>query len=193
MDKNLFPHPQKITRQDREVLNGHPGRLLWFTGLSGSGKSTLAMELERQLYDRGVHTYTLDGDTVRFGLNKDLGFSPADRQENIRRVAEVARIMVDAGLVVITSLISPYKADREAARALFASGEFVEIYVRCSLEECEARDPKGLYKKARQGQIPEFTGISAPYEEPDHPELIIDTQHTPLPQCVAMILKALDL
>lgn len=172
---NIHWHQGEIKKKDREQLNNHKGVCLWFTGLSGSGKSTVALEAESQLFERGARTYVLDGDNVRHGLNKDLGFSPEDRTENIRRIGEVAKLFVDAGLVVMTAFISPYREDRNTVRSLMKDGEFVEVYVECDLEVCEQRDPKGLYKKARAGEIKEFTGIDAPYEEPENPELVINT------------------
>lgn len=172
---NIFWHPSNITKEDRERLNGHKGVCLWFTGLSGSGKSTLALTVQEMLFKRGVHTYVLDGDNIRHGLNKDLGFSAEDRAENIRRIGEVAKLFVDAGLVVMTAFISPYRKDRDRAREIMKPGEFIEIYVECDLETCEQRDPKGLYKKARAGEIPNFTGISDPYEPPERPEIVVNT------------------
>jgi adenylylsulfate kinase len=172
---NVHWHERNITKQDREKINNHRGACLWFTGLSGSGKSTIAIEVENILFDKGVKTYVLDGDNIRHGLNKDLGFSPEDREENIRRIGEVAHLFVDAGILVMTAFISPYKSDRQKVRKLMSDGEFIEIYVKCDLDVCEERDPKGLYKKARAGEIKEFTGISAPYEEPEKAELVIDT------------------
>lgn len=189
--KNIVWHHATIVKEDREQLFGHKGVVLWFTGLSGSGKSTLANEVEAQLFERGCHTYILDGDNIRHGLNKDLGFSPKDREENIRRIGEVAHLFAQAGVIVMTAFISPYKADRDMARKLGTEGEFIEIYCRCSLEECERRDTKGLYKKARAGQIPEFTGISAPYEAPDNPELIIDTDAEALAESAAKVIACL--
>ena len=173
--KNIHRYEHTITPVLRQALKGHKGLVIWLTGLSGSGKSTVANHLERLLHAQGVHTYLLDGDNVRHGLNSDLGFTPADRIENIRRIAEVARLMVDAGLVVITAFISPYQADRQRARDLFQDHQFVEVYVNTSLEEAERRDPKGLYKKARAGDIPNFTGIGSPYEAPKHPEVSLET------------------
>ena len=158
-----------VTRPQREQLNGHPGKVIWFTGLSGSGKSTLANALEVELHSRGIHTYLLDGDNVRMGLSKDLGFSDADRVENIRRIGEVARLMMDAGLVVITAFISPFRAEREMARSVIGPDQFLEVYVNTPLDVCEQRDVKGLYKKARAGLIPRMTGITSPYEAPDKP------------------------
>ncbi len=180
-----------VTREERVARNGHRGAILWFTGLSSSGKSTLARMVEKELFDRGCLTYILDGDNVRHGLNRDLGFSPEDREENIRRIGEVAKLMLDAGLIVLTAFISPYRADRDRNRALVASGEFVEIFCRCAIAECERRDPKGLYKKARAGLIPEFTGVSAPYEEPLAAELVLETdRHTPQ-ECAQAIVDYL--
>ncbi len=173
--KNIFWHEGDIKKADRERLMGHKGVCLWFTGLSGSGKSTIAHEVENILYERGVHTYVLDGDNIRHGLNRDLGFSPEDRTENIRRIGEVAKLFVDAGLVVMTAFISPYRKDRNQVREIMNPGDFVEVYVEADLETCEERDPKGLYKKARAGEIKEFTGISAPYEAPENPELVVNT------------------
>jgi len=173
--KNITWHEAIITREDRERLNGHKAVVIWFTGLSGSGKSTLAQAVEKALFDMGCRTFVLDGDNIRHGLNKDLGFSPEDREENIRRIGEVANLFVDAGVFAMTAFISPYRADRDKARALAPEGRFFEIFLTCPLEVCEERDPKGLYKKARAGEIKEFTGISAPYEAPESPELVIDT------------------
>lgn len=171
---NLFPQSFDITRKDREALKAQQGKVVWFTGLSGSGKSTLANALEYALHRAGKHTYILDGDNIRHGLNKDLGFSDADRVENIRRIAEVARLMADAGLIVITAFISPFTKEREMARGLIGNEHFVEVYVSTPLAVCEQRDPKGLYKKARRGELPNMTGISSPYEAPEHPEFIAD-------------------
>jgi len=172
---NIHWHEGQIKKEDRERLNSHKGVCLWFTGLSGSGKSTIALEVESALFEMGARTYVLDGDNIRHGLNKDLGFSPEDREENIRRIGEVAKLFVDAGSIVMTAFISPYRGDRDKVRNLMNEGEFVEVYVECDLDVCEQRDPKGLYKKARAGEIKEFTGIDAPYEEPEHPELVINT------------------
>lgn len=172
---NIVWHDGNITKEDRERMNNQRGVCVWFTGLSGSGKSTIANEVQNILFERGSRTYVLDGDNIRHGLNKDLGFSPEDRTENIRRIGEVAKLFVDAGIIVMTAFISPYREDRNSVRRLMKEGEFIEVYVECDLEVCEQRDVKGLYKKARQGIIPEFTGISAPYEAPEKPELIINT------------------
>jgi adenylylsulfate kinase len=173
--QNIVWHEGMVTKADREAICGHRACTVWMTGLSGSGKSTLAVALEKALWDRGAHAFVLDGDNVRHGLNKDLGFSPEDRNENIRRIGEVAKLFTDAGVINITAFISPYRADRDQARAIMAKGDFIEVYLECPLDVCEERDPKGLYKKARAGQIPEFTGISAPYESPLEPEITIHT------------------
>jgi adenylylsulfate kinase len=189
---NITWHAGQVGRKEREALLGQRGATIWLTGLSGSGKSTIAVAAEKALLERGQLAYVLDGDNVRHGLNKNLGFSPADRSENIRRIAEVAKLFTDCGLLVLTSFISPYRSDRDAARALFASGDFVEVHVDASLDTCEARDPKGLYKKARAGEIPEFTGISAPYEPPERPELVLDTAALPVEGSVARLLRYLE-
>ena len=190
--ENIHWHAGEITRADRERTNGHKGATLWFTGLSGSGKSTVARRLEERLFERGVRVYVLDGDNIRFGLNKDLGFSPADRTENIRRIGEVAKLFTDAGSLVLTAFISPYRADRDQVRAIMADGDFVEVHVDAALDVCEQRDPKGLYKKARAGQIPEFTGISAPYEAPEKPELVVRTDTQTLDESVDVVLEFLE-
>jgi len=188
---NIVWQPTKVSKEDRRRLNGHGSCVLWFTGLSGSGKSTLATEVEKELFQRGVRTYVLDGDNIRHGLNRDLGFGKDDRKENIRRIGEVAKLFVDAGIVTLTAFISPYREDRDMVRALFEPGEFIEIYVKCSLEECERRDPKGLYQKARRGEIRDFTGISAPYEEPVRPELVVETDRETVENSVQKILSHL--
>lgn len=187
---NITWHEADITKEDRERLNGHKAVVIWFTGLSGCGKSTLAHAVENTLFERGCRTIVLDGDNIRHGLNKNLGFSPEDREENIRRLGEVAKLFTDAGVIAITAFISPYRADRDKARAL-AGGAFLEVYVKCALEICEQRDPKGLYKKARAGEIPEFTGISAPYEEPLSPELVVDTGQESVEESVEKVLAVL--
>jgi bifunctional enzyme CysN/CysC len=166
--------------------------VLWFTGLSGAGKSTIANEVEKSLHAQGRHTYLLDGDNLRNGLNRDLGFTEADRVENIRRVAEVARLMQDAGLIVLVALISPFRQEREMARRLIGEEHFLEVYVNASLDVCEARDPKGLYQKARRGEIPNLTGVQAPYEPPVDPQLELRTDEAPLEECVARVLSLLD-
>ncbi len=173
--KNIYWHKGSITPLDRERLNGHKGVCLWYTGLSASGKSSIAMRVEEKLFEWGIRTFVLDGDNIRHGLNKNLGFSPEDRTENIRRIGEVSKLFVDAGVVVCTAFISPYRKDRDNVRKIMKDGEFIEIFIKAALETCEERDPKGLYKKALAGEIKEFTGISAPYEEPLNPELIINT------------------
>jgi bifunctional enzyme CysN/CysC len=186
--QNIHLQSLSITKELREKMNGHKGQVLWLTGLSGSGKSTIANALEKQLYAEGKKTYVLDGDNIRHGLNKDLGFADKDRVENIRRVAEVAKLMCDAGLIVITAFISPFRTEREMARSLFQSEEFKEIYISTPLNIAEQRDPKGLYKKARSGEIPNFTGINSPYEKPTKAELTIDTSKTSITQSVKKIL-----
>jgi bifunctional enzyme CysN/CysC len=189
--QNIHKHSHLVDKQARAKLNGHPSKVLWFTGLSGSGKSTVANAVEQALHAQGVRTYTLDGDNVRHGLNNDLGFTDADRVENIRRIAEVAKLMVDAGLVVITAFISPFRSERDMARAMFESDEFLEIYLDVPLSTAEERDPKGLYKKARRGEIPNFTGIDSPYEAPDSADLILDTSTSALDECVSQVLAKL--
>ena len=182
-----------ITQSERVLLNGHRPAVLWFTGLSGSGKSTLAAQVEQRLFnEKHAHTYLLDGDMLRTGLNKDLDFTPSGRSENIRRSAEVARLFFDAGLIVLTTFISPFRSDRDFARALLPPGSFIEIFVRCPLEVCEQRDPKGLYQRARAGLIPNFTGIDSPYEEPLHPELVVDTSLSTIAECALEILSYCD-
>ncbi|MCM3714913.1 adenylyl-sulfate kinase [Halalkalibacter oceani] len=187
----LVWHEAAVSKEERWEQTGHKSAILWFTGLSGAGKSTLANALEKKLFEQGTRSYVLDGDNIRHGLNKGLGFSEEDRKENIRRIGEVAKLFVDAGTIVCTAFISPFRDDRRQVRALVEEGEFIEIYVRCSLEECEARDPKGLYEKARAGEIPFFTGISSPYEEPEAPELIIDSDKKTVEQSVDEIVDYL--
>jgi bifunctional enzyme CysN/CysC len=191
--KNIFWTEGKITAGARAIRSGHRGAVIWLTGLSGAGKSTVAQALERDLFQRGMHTYVLDGDNIRHGLNSNLGFAPDDRVENIRRVSEVAKLMADAGTVVITAFISPYRMDRSRAReiALESNAEFIEVFVDAPLEVCEARDPKNLYKKARAGQIREFTGIDAPYEAPEDPEIVVHTDRQSVEESVATILEQL--
>ena len=188
--KNITWHDADITPELREKQNGHGTAVIWFTGLSGSGKSTLAHAVENELHALACRTYVLDGDNVRHGLNKNLGFSPEDRTENIRRIGEVAKLMTESGVIALTAFISPYKADRDEARAISAD-RFIEVYVKAALEVCEERDPKGLYKKARAGEIPEFTGISAPYEEPDKAEIVVDTGEQDLETCTKVVLDYL--
>jgi len=190
--RNIVWHEGNVTKADRERVSGHRGCTVWMTGLSGSGKSTLAVALEKALWDRGVRSFVLDGDNVRHGLNKDLGFSPEDRNENIRRIGEVAKLFTEAGVINATAFISPYRADRDQVRSLMADGDFIEVYIDCPIDVCEERDPKGLYKKARAGQIPEFTGISAPYEAPNTPELTLKTAELSEEQALQKLLEFLQ-
>ncbi len=190
--KNITWSHSKVSRDDRARLLGHGAATLWFTGLSGSGKSTIAIAVEQALVARKINAYVLDGDNVRHGLNSNLAFSPEDRTENIRRIGEVARLFNDAGVIVMTAFISPYRADRDRVRETLPEGEFVEVLVDCPLEECEKRDVKGLYQKARAGEIPEFTGISAPYEAPAAPELVLKTAESSLDECVEQVLACLE-
>jgi len=172
---NVTWHQHNVSLQERCRLNGHQGAVLWFTGLSGCGKSTVANAVDRILHDQGIRTFVLDGDNIRLGLNKNLSFSPEDRTENIRRIGEVAKLFCDSGTVLLTAFISPYKSDRDQVRAILPAGSFLEVYVKASLETCESRDPKGLYKKARNGEIKDFTGIDAPYEPPEPGEIVLDS------------------
>lgn len=181
-----------MASRHREAQNGHRGAILWFTGLSGAGKSTLAHEVEERLHRMGCRTFVLDGDNVRHGLCRDLGFSAEDRMENIRRIGEVAKLFMEAGVIVLTAFISPFRADRDKIRAMVKPGEFVEIYCQCPIEVCEQRDAKGLYKKARAGEIVQFTGISSPYEAPDKPELMVDTSRQSLDECVRQVVALLS-
>ena len=190
--KNITWHQAIITHKDREKLLNQKGCVLWFTGLSGSGKSTLAHEVENTLHERGHLTYVLDGDNIRHGLNQNLGFSPQDREENIRRIGEVSKLFADAGVIAMTAFISPYTADRDKVRALLTEGRFIEVFVDCPLEICEQRDTKGLYKKARTGEIKEFTGISAPYEAPAHPEIVVNTAQLSLPESAEQVIDYLE-
>ncbi|MET0067161.1 MAG: adenylyl-sulfate kinase [Candidatus Thiodiazotropha sp.] len=192
MDQNIVWHEATVSRERREKMNKHRAKLLWFTGLSGSGKSTLAHAVEEELYLRGCRTYVFDGDNVRHGLCRDLGFSVEDRTENIRRIAEMAKLFVDAGVIALTAFISPIREDRERARGLLPHGDFIEVFVDCPLDVCESRDVKGLYKKARAGVIPNFTGISSPYEAPGNPEITIKTDNREVDDCVAEIIQALE-
>ena len=189
--RNIYPTGHRISVEQRVLANGHKSGVLWFTGLSGSGKSTLAMALEQELFTRGWQAYVLDGDNVRDRLNRDLGFSPDDRSENIRRVAEVARLLADSGNIVITAFISPYQVDRERAREI-APGAFHEIYIKAGVQVCEDRDPKGLYAKARRGEISEFTGVDAPYEAPEQADLVIDTENKSVEECLEMLASYVD-
>lgn len=189
---NIVWHPTTVTKEDRQRRAGHKSCVLWFTGLSGAGKSTLANAVEQELHQRGLASYVLDGDNIRHGLNKGLGFGEEDRKENIRRIGEVAKLFVDAGVIVLTAFISPYRSDRELARSLVEAGEFIEVYVKCPLEECERRDVKGLYAKARRGEIGQLTGISAPYEEPLQPEIVIESSEQTIEESVAAVLAYLE-
>ncbi|MCU9614552.1 adenylyl-sulfate kinase [Caldibacillus lycopersici] len=190
-ERNIISQPSSISKADRQILHRHKSVMLWFTGLSGSGKSTIANKLQNELYKRGISVYILDGDNLRQGINKNLSFSVEDRKENIRVTAEIGKLFVDAGIVVIAALISPFKEDRQNARAIFDPDEFVEVYVKCTLEECENRDPKGLYKKVRNGEIQKFTGFDQPYEQPSNPELTIDTSKLSVDQSVEKLLTYL--
>lgn len=185
-------HHATVTRARREAQNGHRGAIVWFTGLSGAGKSTIAHEVEERLHQMGCRTFVLDGDNVRHGLCGDLGFSAEDRVENIRRIGEVTKLFMEAGVIVLTAFISPFRADRAKVRAMVQPGEFMEIYCKCPIEVCEERDVKGLYKKARTGEIRQFTGISSPYEEPDRPELSVDTSSSSLDECVQQVVDLLS-
>ncbi len=188
---NLVWHEGYVQGEDFEARNGHRGAVVWFTGLSGSGKSTIAREVEWKLHEAGKRCYALDGDNIRHGLNKDLGFSPEDRVENIRRIGEVAKLFHETGTIVLTAFISPYRADRDIARNLLPAGSFFEVFVDCPVDECISRDPKGLYKKALDGVIPNFTGVSAPYEAPEAPTLTLPTAELDLGQCVDNVVAML--
>lgn len=188
---NITWHDSEVTKAQRQERNGHKSVVIWFTGLSGSGKSTISVALEKALFEQNITSYRLDGDNIRHGLNQNLGFSPEDRKENIRRIGEVGKLMVDAGVVTMTAFISPYEEDRNTVREILEDGEFIEVFTKCSLEECESRDPKGLYKKARSGEIKEFTGINAPYEEPSNPEIVIDTENESVEESVEKIVAYL--
>lgn len=192
MKENIIAHKYNITGEDRIRLNEHKSLLVWFTGLSGSGKSTIANFVEQALFKKGIKTYTLDGDNIRKGINSDLTFAPHHRAENIRRIAEVSNLMIDAGIVVLAAFVSPYKKDRDNIRTIVKDVNFVEIYVNTSVEECERRDVKGLYKKARAGEIKNMTGISAPYEAPENPDIEINTEKENLEDSVKRILDFID-
>jgi adenylylsulfate kinase len=188
----LFPYPLSVSKRDRQALHGHKSCIVWFTGLSGAGKSTIANQVEIMLHQKGISTYLLDGDRLREGLSSDLAFSERDRAENIRRAGEAAKLLAESGIIVLAALISPFAKNREALRNSVEAGEFIEIYVRCSLEKCEQRDPKGLYQKARRGEIRDFTGISAAYEPPEHPDLVLDSE-TGTPQaCARQVIQLLS-
>ena len=192
MNTNTVWHNATITRAHRERLNVHRSTVLWFTGLSGSGKSTLAHAVEEKLYQLGCRTFVLDGDNVRQGLCSDLGFSVEDRSENIRRISEAARLLIESGVIAMTAFISPFRADRQKARSIFPHGDFIEIFCEASLAVCEQRDVKGLYKRARAGEVKEFTGISSPYEAPADPELIVRTGELALEDCVARVIEFME-
>jgi len=189
MREDIVPHTYQVSIQDRRTLNKHNSFLIWFTGLSGSGKSTIANVVEQELFKLGIKTYTLDGDNIRKGINNDLTFSPEDRTENIRRIAETSNLMIDAGLVVLAAFVSPYKKDRDNIKSIVKDVNFVEVYINTSLEECERRDVKGLYKKARAGEIKNMTGISAPYEAPEHPDIEIETEFISVEKAVKKIIE----
>jgi adenylyl-sulfate kinase len=190
--KHIVWHPHKIRKKDREKIKGHRACVLWFTGLPSSGKSTIAHELELILNKKGIHTYVLDGDNIRYGLNSDLGFTTKDRRENIRRVSEVAKLFIDAGIVIMVAIISPFRKDREKARSLFKKREFIEIYTKCPISVCKKRDPKGLYQKAIADKIKDFTGISHPYEEPLSPEVLLETDKLSIKASIRKILNYLN-
>lgn len=188
---NIKWHELTVSKKDRRTQNNHGSCVLWFTGLSGSGKSTIANAVSHELYQTGIKEFVLDGDNIRYGLNKDLGFSEQDRSENIRRIGEVAKLFVESGTLAITAFISPFQKDRQQVRALFGDGEFIEVFVQCPLEECERRDPKQLYVKARNGEIRDFTGIDSPYEEPESPEIVLYTANETVEEAVAKVLSYL--
>lgn len=188
ISKNIIQHDYQVSREDRKSKNNHNSFLIWFTGLSGSGKSTIANLVEQQLFEKGIKTYTLDGDNIRKGINNDLTFSPEDRTENIRRIAEISNLMIDAGLVVLAAFVSPYKKDRENVKNIVKNSNFVEVFINTSVEECERRDVKGLYKKARAGEIKNMTGISAPYEAPEQPDIEIKTEEVSVKEAVNKII-----
>lgn len=190
--QNITWHDSEVTKTERQAQNGHKSVVLWFTGLSGSGKSTISVALEKALFERRIHAYRLDGDNIRHGLNNNLGFSPEDRKENIRRIGEVSKLLADAGLITLTAFISPYREDRDRVREILEDGEFIEVYAKASVETCEQRDPKQLYKKARAGEIKNFTGIDAPYEAPEYAEIVVDTETTSVEEAVQQILEYLE-
>ncbi|GEK31420.1 adenylyl-sulfate kinase [Kurthia zopfii] len=193
MTSNLTWHEAAISKEERTTRNGYEGKIIWFTGLSASGKSTIANAFSRRLFELKKDVYVLDGDNIRQGLNKDLGFGDEARKENIRRIGEVAKLLIDSGQYALTAFISPFREDRQIVRDLVNEGEFIEVFVKCSIEACEARDPKGLYKKARNNEIPHFTGISSPYEEPTEPEVVLDSENFTVEQCVERLLKELNI
>ena len=190
-DKNLSWHEGKINKNDRRDMNGHQSAVIWLTGLSGSGKSTISVELEKELFQQGIQLTRLDGDNIRTGLNNDLSFSKGDRKENIRRIGEVSKLFVDAGLITVTAFISPYRQDRQMVKDMLDSNEFIEVYVKCDLSVCQSRDPKGLYQKVNEGKIQSFTGIHEPYEEPTNPSIILETDKKSIEESVATIINYL--
>lgn len=190
-NNNIIWHHATVSRERREFLNGHKSAVLWFTGLSAAGKSTIAHAVEEKLYQMGCHTFVFDGDNVRHGLCSDLSFSREDRAENIRRIGEMVKLFVDAGVIALTAFISPFRSDRQRIRKLLSEGDFIEIYCRCPIDICEQRDAKGYYRRAKAGEIKEFTGISSPYEEPENPDLILDTGEKSLKECVNMVVDLL--
>jgi len=190
--ENIVWHDHRVSKAERRELNNHNSCCVWFTGLPSSGKSTIAGEVEHQLQKKGIRTYLLDGDNVRHGLNSNLGFSPQDREENIRRIGEVAKLFVDGGMITFVAFISPYRKDRERARHILEDGEFIEVYVKCPVGVCEQRDPKGQYQKAKKGEIKEFTGVSAPYEEPLEPEIVLETDRLAVDESVKKIIDYLE-
>ena len=191
-ENNIVWHKPKVTREMREKLNGHRSIALWFTGLPSSGKSTIAHAVEKRLHEMGVRTYTFDGDNVRHGLCSDLGFSPEDRAENLRRIAEMIKLFLDAGIVVLAAFVSPFRKDREKIRKIISEKDFIEIYCKCPVEVCMKRDPKGMYERALKGEIKEYTGISSPYEEPENPDLILETHLLSIEECVERVLKLIN-
>lgn len=191
-NNNVVWHTPQVTRQMRETLNGHRSFVLWFTGLPSSGKSTIAHAVEKKLHNMRIKTYTLDGDNVRHGLCSDLGFSPKDREENLRRIGEMIKLFLDAGVVVLAAFVSPFRKDRERVRNMLSKRDFVEIYCKCPVDVCEMRDPKGMYKKAKQGEIKDYTGVSAPYEEPESPNLILDTNNVSITENLKKVLQFIE-
>lgn len=191
MSTNIVWHEASISKEQRREKNKHHSFILWFTGLSASGKSSIANAVAQKLFEQGNQSFVLDGDNIRHGLNKNLGFDEESRKENIRRIGEVSKLFVESGQIVLTAFISPYREDRNVVRALVEDNEFIEVYVQCSVEECERRDPKGLYNKARKGEIPNFTGISAPYEAPANPELVVDSEKFSIEDCANQIIEFL--
>lgn len=190
--ENIIPHDHQVKRADRNKKSGHQSKVIWFTGLSGSGKSTLASAVEKHFHEKGYHTIILDGDNIRSGLNKDLDFSAASRKENIRRIAEVSKLFIDTGVIVLTAFISPFREDREIAKQIVGAEDYVELFIECPLEVCEKRDIKGLYKKARAGEIKHFTGIDSPFEVPQKPDLTVNTAQDSLEKCLEQIINSIE-